>query len=132
MITQSVNTVASLINGALAGKIDDISAHYLAATIIEALKPEEQMIVPMPLHDRVDVGTKIIRGTGKVTVEKRAGRDWSVTYIFGDEKESQTMEVYGCATVEDAVKEARYSLDMGNSGEGYEILSVVRIQEAVS
>jgi hypothetical protein len=137
MITQSVNTVVGLVKGVLADKIDDISAHYLAATIIEALRPEEQMIVPM-LYDRVDVGTKIIRGNATTTnnsvfvgeigsasdtastVEKRVGRDWLVTY--SDEQDSQTMKIiYGCTTVEEAVKEA--SLDIGN----YEILSVVRL-----
>jgi hypothetical protein len=64
-----------------------------------------------------------------VKITKRSGYDWAVTYRWEDD-EPETMSVFGVMTVEEAVAEARFSLDAPH-GEadwpGYEILAVVRI-----
>jgi hypothetical protein len=65
----------------------------------------------------------------EVIIVKGAGYDWVVTFRW-EEDEPETMSVFGVLTVEDAVREARYSLD-APAGEvdwpGYEILSVARM-----
>ena len=62
-----------------------------------------------------------------MTIEKPAGHDWAVRYKFEDEPE-ETMDVFGCMTVEDAAKEARYSLDgvNGMNAGTYEIQAIER------
>ena len=56
-------------------------------------------------------------------IEKGPGWDWTVTYQWEDEK-PDAMSVFGCLTIEDAIKEARYSLE--GSDLGYAILSAER------
>jgi hypothetical protein len=64
-------------------------------------------------------------------IEKRAGWDWTVSYRDGDDPEILTMAVFGCASIEDAIKDARESLggfedEDAVNGNTYEILSVSR------
>lgn len=62
-------------------------------------------------------------------IEKRPGHDWIVTFCWED-GEPETMSVFGVMTIEDAVKEARYSLEPIEDDldwPGYEILSIARI-----
>jgi hypothetical protein len=60
-------------------------------------------------------------------IEKNPGPDWSVVYQFGDD-EPQLMAVFGQETVEDALKEAHYSLKAPGleDAEPYKILGVIR------
>lgn len=44
------------------------------------------------------------------TYEKGPGHDWSVRYQFDDD-EPEEMLVFGQIAIEEALKEARYSLD---------------------
>lgn len=43
-------------------------------------------------------------------VDKAPGYDWALTYEDVDGK-SETMDVFGCMTIEKAIEEARYSLN---------------------
>lgn len=54
-------------------------------------------------------------------IEKRPGLDWLVYYTLDDEPGTHAMSVFGAATPEQALKDARYSLS-----EGYEIVGLVR------
>lgn len=61
-------------------------------------------------------------------MEKKVGPDWEIDYRFDEDESVETMLVFGQIKVEDAIKEARYSLDGANGmnvGE-YEILAVRR------
>lgn len=62
-------------------------------------------------------------------VVKRPGADWDIYYIYLD-GERYCMSVFGSATPEDAIKEARYSLNVsaetGEEKDQFEILAVVR------
>jgi hypothetical protein len=57
-------------------------------------------------------------------IEKGLGWDWAVTYQWEDEK-PDVVSVFGCLTIEDAIREARYSLD--GTDLGYAILGAVRL-----
>lgn len=57
-------------------------------------------------------------------IEKGPGWDWAVTYQWEDE-EPEVLGVFGCITIEDAIKEARYSLDSADVG--YAILEAKRL-----
>ena len=57
-------------------------------------------------------------------IEKGPGWDWLVNYEWED-GEMDVVSVFGCLTIEDAVKEARYSLSDGDFG--YAILSAKRL-----
>lgn len=60
-------------------------------------------------------------------IEKREGHDWSVRYQFYEEP-IEEMSVFGCITVEEAIRDARRSLNgIGDMNEGiYAILAVER------
>jgi len=47
----------------------------------------------------------------KLRIEKRPGFDWRVWYVVHETSELQDMLVFGSPTIEDGLKEARYSLD---------------------
>ena len=57
-------------------------------------------------------------------IEKGPGWDWAVTYQWEDQ-EADIVSVFGCLTIEEAIKEARYSLE--GSELGYAILSAKRL-----
>jgi len=62
-------------------------------------------------------------------IEKGLGHDWTVFYRDGDEPEILSMSVFGVLTIEEAVKEARLSLEASPTGipdTDYAILSVTR------
>jgi len=62
-------------------------------------------------------------------IEKGLGHDWTVFYRDGDEPEILSMSVFGVLRIEDAVEEARWSLEASPSGianTDYVILSVTR------
>ena len=48
-------------------------------------------------------------------IEKAPGWDWAVPFEWEDGGQD-FMSVFGCITIEDAIKEARYSLDAGGLG----------------
>lgn len=58
---------------------------------------------------------------------RRPGHDWTVRYRF-DGEEAEAMTVFGCLTIEEAAKEARYSLDgIDDMNAGtYEIFAIER------
>ena len=56
-------------------------------------------------------------------IEKAPGWDWAVTFEWEDGGQD-VMSVFGCIMIEEAIKEARYSLDAG--GLGYSILATER------
>ena len=56
-------------------------------------------------------------------IEKAPGWDWAVTFEWEDGGQD-VMSVFGCITIEDAIKEARYSLDAG--GLAYSISAAKR------
>ena len=57
-------------------------------------------------------------------IKKDPGWDWLVQYEWED-GEMDAVSVFGCLTIEEAVKEARYSLDGADFG--YPILSAKRL-----
>ena len=57
-------------------------------------------------------------------IEKGPGWDWLVKYEW-EEGDQDVLSVFGCLTIEEAVKEARYSLDSGDFC--YAILSAERL-----
>lgn len=62
-------------------------------------------------------------------IEKGPGHDWTVFYRDGDEPEILSMSVFGVLTIEEAVKEARFSLEASPTGipdTDYAILSATR------
>jgi hypothetical protein len=66
-----------------------------------------------------------------VTFVKGPGHDWTVRYRFEGEP-VEAMSVFGRMTIEEAAKEARYSLDgldQINAGT-YEILAIERAHES--
>jgi hypothetical protein len=62
-------------------------------------------------------------------ITKRPGHDWFVTYRWEDD-EPEMMSIFGVMTIEEAIQEARFSLN-APQGEAdwprYEILAVKRI-----
>lgn len=48
-----------------------------------------------------------------MTVEKRPGWDWIVTYLAGDNDEPGELDVFGVMTIEEAVAEGHASLSAG-------------------
>jgi len=65
-----------------------------------------------------------------IEVVKRPGADWEIHYMYLD-GERDCMSVFGCPTPEEAIAEARYSLNVSCESEEekdqFEILAVVRI-----
>ncbi|MBI3704739.1 MAG: hypothetical protein HY244_13055 [Rhizobiales bacterium] len=63
-------------------------------------------------------------------IEKRPGADWEVYYMDIDGTR-ECMSVFGCLTPEEAIEEARYSLNVSAETEEekdqFEILAVVRL-----
>ena len=63
-------------------------------------------------------------------IEKRPGPDWDVYYMDMQDGTRECMSVFGCATPEEAIAEARYSLTVSCETEEekdwFEILAVVR------
>jgi hypothetical protein len=63
-------------------------------------------------------------------IEKRPSADWEVYYMDIDGAR-ECMSVFGCATPEEAIEEARYSLNVSADTEEekdqFEILAVVRL-----
>jgi hypothetical protein len=63
-------------------------------------------------------------------IEKRPGADWEVYYMDMD-GDRECMSVFGCSTPEEAIAEARYSLNVSAETEEekdqFEILAVVRV-----
>lgn len=57
-------------------------------------------------------------------IEKGPGWDWLVTYQWED-GQTDAIAVFGFIKIEDAIAEARYSLDVGDFG--YAILAAERI-----
>lgn len=61
-------------------------------------------------------------------IEKRTGWDWLIIYQMDDEP-YETMDVFGSMTIEDAAREAHYSLSPPKGMEGeydYQIVAVIR------
>jgi hypothetical protein len=62
-------------------------------------------------------------------IVKRPGADWDVHYIYLDGSRDR-MSVFGCATPEEAIAEARWSLnalcESDEERDQFEILAVVR------
>ncbi len=58
-------------------------------------------------------------------IEKGPGWDWLVSYEWED-GQTDDVAVFGCITIEDAIAEARYSLEAG--GLGYAILGARRME----
>lgn len=66
--------------------------------------------------------------TRPVKVEKRPGYDWTITFQWED-GEPEAMAVFGVLTIEEAVREARSSLESIEEDPewpGYEIIAVAR------
>ncbi|MDO8875567.1 MAG: hypothetical protein Q8M24_02790 [Pseudolabrys sp.] len=63
-------------------------------------------------------------------VEKRPGADWAIYYMDIIDGDRECMAVFGCATPEEAIAEARYSLNANcesdEEKDWFEILAVVR------
>jgi len=63
-------------------------------------------------------------------IEKRPGADWEIYYMDIDGAR-ECMSVFGCSTPEEAIAEARYSLNVSAETEEekdqFEILAVVRL-----
>lgn len=64
------------------------------------------------------------------SIEKRPGWDWAITYDFGAEGQS-VMSVFGCVTIEEAIREARWSFAERDQSE-LVILKAERIELARS
>lgn len=64
------------------------------------------------------------------SVEKRPGPDWDIHYMDIDGTRD-CMSVFGCATPEEAITEARYSLnalcESEEERDQFEILAIVRV-----
>jgi hypothetical protein len=64
-------------------------------------------------------------------IEKRPGPDWEVYYMDLVDGSTECMSVFGSATPEEAIAEARYSLnalcESEEEEDQFEILAVVRL-----
>ena len=65
-----------------------------------------------------------------IKIEKRPGPDWEVFYVDNHDGSRERMSVFGSATPEDAIAEARASLnalcDRDEEIDQFEIVAVVR------
>ena len=63
-------------------------------------------------------------------IEKRPGPDWLVYYMDVTNGETECMSVFGCASPEEAITEARWSLtstcETEEEKDWFEILALVR------
>jgi hypothetical protein len=63
-----------------------------------------------------------------LVIAKREGPEWSVAYIDKNNDTIETMSIYGSPTIEDALKEARASLDATHS-DWYTITGAELVEE---
>jgi hypothetical protein len=60
-------------------------------------------------------------------IEKRRGWDWCIEYLNEDGPDVQVMTVFGAMTPEQAIDDARSSLDPDGDSPDYEIIAVRRL-----
>lgn len=63
-----------------------------------------------------------------IVVAKREGPEWCVVYIDNNTDEEESMSVYGSPTIEDALLEARSSLN-ANHSDWYTIVGVEMVAD---
>ena len=66
-----------------------------------------------------------------IVVAKREGPEWCVVYTDDATHEENTMSVFGSPTIEDALQEARSSLN-ANRADWYTIVGIELINEALA